>query len=115
MSKLNEEDFAFSVRCAPKHDKDCNDRTTWSFAIADAQPEEEGTPRHIKICPKYFTHESTKPRMNDKKCEPGNRLGTLCRKAPVKFKDFSVGALVLLHELTHLDEVGKLAGLSEVE
>ncbi|PSR77685.1 hypothetical protein BD289DRAFT_343295, partial [Coniella lustricola] len=35
-------------------------------------------------------------------------------KVGAKFKDFSVGGITLLHEMTHLDAVGKLAGYPEV-
>lgn len=89
--------------------------TTDSFAITDAQPEANGTPRQILICPLYFTDPSTiqsstshpyKPnpgRRDDSWCQPGN-----------KFKDFSIGGETLLHEMTHLDAVAASAGYPSV-
>ncbi|KAK8004511.1 hypothetical protein PG989_004230 [Apiospora arundinis] len=112
VAKVNKDDFAFSVRCAPKDDKECQSRTTWSYAVTDARPEDKGTSRQMKICPKYFTDAATKQSMDAKKYDPGNRRGW-CKLAPYKFKDFSVGALVLMHEMTHLDVVGKEAKLPE--
>ena len=102
------------MRCAPQNDDECQSRTTWSYAITDARPEDEGTSRQMTICPKYFTDDATKQSMDAKKYEPGKR-GSWCILAPYKFKRFSVGALVLLHEMTHLDVVGRTASLPEKE
>ena len=84
-------------------------RDTWSWAVTDAQPEDNGTTRQIKICPKYFTDDRTKRSGKDKEYIPGKR-GSWCILQPFKLKDFSIGALTLMHEMTHLDVVGLAAG-----
>lgn len=90
-------------------------RTTESFAITDAQPEVDGTPRQIKICPKYFTDATTKLSTNSKeyKVNPGRRDNSWCQPGN-KFKDFSVGGITLLHEMTHLDALAAAADYPDV-
>ncbi|RYP03117.1 hypothetical protein DL765_010596 [Monosporascus sp. GIB2] len=106
--------YTFTVRCAPEGDEECGSRTTQSWAITDAQPEEDGTPRQMKICPFYFTDASSSRsttshpwipnprRTQDSWCRPGARL-----------RDFSMGGLILLHEMTHLDALARVAGYPE--
>ncbi len=85
-----------------------------SWAATDAQPEENGIPRQMKICPKYFTDSQSKRSAADKDYTPGRR-GSWCILHPFKLNDFSIGALILIHELTHFDVVGKAAGFPEVQ
>ncbi|KAK8118160.1 uncharacterized protein PG998_006441 [Apiospora kogelbergensis] len=114
VAKYEANDYSFTVRCAAKDDADCKVHGGSSFAATDPKPEEKGKPRELKVCPKYFTDEATKQSMDAKKYEPGKR-GSWCKLAPYKFKDFSVGGLVLLHEITHLDAVGIKAKLPNMK
>ncbi|KAI1073904.1 hypothetical protein F5B20DRAFT_586799 [Whalleya microplaca] len=102
--------FKFSVRCAQASDTECQDRNSISFAITDARPQNGDTPREIKICPTFFTHDWTKQSTTSHpyKPNPTRREDSWCTPG-ARFRDFSVGGLVLLHEMTHLDAVGKKA------
>lgn len=69
----------------------------------------------MKICPKYFTDVTSKlSTTDDIYVEPARRNAKGWCKIGAKFKDFSVGGLTLLHEMTHLDAVGKLAEYPQV-
>ncbi|TPX13625.1 uncharacterized protein E0L32_005828 [Thyridium curvatum] len=107
--------YKFSVRCAPNDDQECSSRTTQSFAITDARPQDGDTARQMKICPIYFTHDWSKQSTTSHKWipNPGRRDDSWC-KPEAKFRDFSVGGLVLLHEMTHLDAVTKAASYPSV-
>lgn len=73
--------------------------------------------RQMLICPKYFTDAQTKQSSNTggKTYKPNPRRtdNSWCILSPFKLKDFMVGGQTLLHELTHLDVVGKAANLPE--
>lgn len=90
--------------------------TTQSFAITDARPQDGDTARQMKICPIYFTHDWSKQSTTSHKWipNPGRRDDSWC-KPEAKFRDFSVGGLVLLHEMTHLDAVTKAASYPSVQ
>jgi hypothetical protein len=92
-------------------------RTSWSYAITDAQPEKDSVAREMKICPKYFTDDQTKQSSNSDgktyKPNPKRTDKSWCIKAPFKLKNFMVGGETLLHELTHFDSVGVEAGYPE--
>ncbi|KAI1158792.1 hypothetical protein F5B18DRAFT_667448 [Nemania serpens] len=104
--------YAFSVTCAASDDTECSTRTTESWAITDAQPQDGNTPREMKICPKYFTDALTKRSTTEKIYTPNPKRtdNSWCTPAPYKLSDFMVGGVTLLHEMTHLDIVGVQAG-----
>ncbi|KAI8635564.1 hypothetical protein F5Y19DRAFT_461163 [Xylariaceae sp. FL1651] len=104
--------YKFSVTCAAADDTECKDRTTESFAITDAKPQDGDTAREMKICSKYFTDDLTKRSTTDKVYKPNPKRtdNSWCTPAPYKLSDFMVGGVTLLHEMTHLDIVGVRAG-----
>ncbi|RYP65997.1 hypothetical protein DL769_006163 [Monosporascus sp. CRB-8-3] len=106
--------YTFTVRCAPDGDAECGDRTTNSWAITDAQPEANGTPRQMKICPFYFTDAATRQSSTSYEWIPNPKRTqrSWCRKE-ARFRDFSMGGLTLLHEMTHLDALTHAAGYPE--
>ncbi|KAI1809591.1 hypothetical protein GGS20DRAFT_595961 [Poronia punctata] len=108
--------YKFSVTCAAEDDSQCKDRTTESFAITDAQPQDGDTAREMKICAKYFSDPLTKRSTTDKvyKPHPGRRDNSWCTPDGYKLADFMVGGVTLLHEMTHLDIVGVRADYPEI-
>ncbi|KAI0408283.1 hypothetical protein F4802DRAFT_594224 [Xylaria palmicola] len=100
--------YKFSVRCAPADDK----QDTESFAFTDAKPQDDEIARQMKICPRYFRDNMTKRSTTDKifKPNPGRRDNSWCTPPPYRLKNFMVGGVTLLHEMTHLDVVGVAAG-----
>ncbi|KAL8947581.1 MAG: hypothetical protein Q9183_007772 [Haloplaca sp. 2 TL-2023] len=107
--------FTFSVRCAANDDEQCEEPKggrTSSVAFTDSQPntgDAEGR-REMKICPFFFTGARTTRNLNSKKYE--DRRGGWCVTGQ-RFRDFETGGHSLLHEMTHLDAIGKAAGLPE--
>lgn len=88
------------------------------MAITDAQPQDGNNLREMLICPLFFKDNSKetnhdldfrkfdKPKrnQNDSWCAPGNN-----------FPWYEVAGHTLLHEMTHLDALGKAAGVPERE
>ncbi len=62
----------------------------------------------MTICPLFFTATETKRTLDSKKYD--DKRNGWCVKDQ-KFKDFETGGHTLLHEMTHLDAIGKAAGL----
>ncbi|KAL9034930.1 MAG: hypothetical protein Q9180_005134, partial [Flavoplaca navasiana] len=104
--------FTFSVRCGTDDDKECKapkGGKAQTVAVTDSQPDNEGR-REMKICPLFFTADQTTRNLNSKKYD--DKRGGWCVTGQ-KFADFETGGHTLLHEMTHLDAIGKAAGLPE--
>ncbi|KAI4265172.1 MAG: hypothetical protein L6R38_009609, partial [Xanthoria sp. 2 TBL-2021] len=107
--------FSFSVRCGTNDDEECKapkGGKAQTVAVTDSQPdsgEGEGR-REMKICPLFFTADQTTRSLNSK--EYNDKRGGWCVTGQ-KFGDFETGGHTLLHEMTHLDAIGKAAGLPE--
>ncbi|OJD37394.1 sgnh hydrolase [Diplodia corticola] len=100
--------YKFNVRCA----KSCTGDEKDSLAIADStKVDDDDTRREIKICPLFFTDDRTKNNLASKSYEVDKR-GSWCQTGQ-KFKDFETGGHTILHEMTHLDVVGKEGDLPE--
>jgi hypothetical protein len=99
--------FLFKVSC--KKTADCGDGDTASLAITDALPRTDKFMPTIRLCPKFFDKNTaeTKNDLNSKefKRNPGRRDNSWCQPGS-KFNDIEVAGHTLLHEMTHLDEVG---------
>lgn len=67
----------------------------------------------MKICPLFFTADETTRNLASRKYD-GDKRGSWCQKDQ-KFSDFETGGHTLLHEMTHLDAIGKSAGVPERE
>ncbi|KAI8944382.1 hypothetical protein F4801DRAFT_571947 [Xylaria longipes] len=99
-------DYHFSFLCAPQNDQQCSQGGR-PYAITDSIPEDNGQPRQIKICPLYWTDKGSKLSSNSKKYD-SSRSGW-CTVSPYTFSSIAIGAEVLMHEMSHLDEVGSAA------
>ncbi|EJD37544.1 hypothetical protein AURDEDRAFT_173402 [Auricularia subglabra TFB-10046 SS5] len=90
-----------------------NDPTNppYSLAITDAAPQDGDTLREMKICPRFFSPQQreTKNDLNSKKYDKGKR-GSWCQDGQ-HFRDFETAGHTILHEMTHLDALGKAAGV----
>lgn len=83
-----------------------------SLAITDSTPgKNDGSYPEMKICPLFFTAAVTKNRLDSKSYEK-DADGGWC-KSGQPFKAFETGGHTLLHEMTHLDALGKGAGMPE--
>lgn len=93
-------------------DNKITDHSQSSLAITDAAPQlNDGSYREIKICPLFFTASVTKNRLDSKSYDK-DADNSWC-KSGQPFKDFETGGHTLLHEMTHLDALGKAAGMPE--
>ncbi|KAB2574501.1 hypothetical protein DIS24_g6748 [Lasiodiplodia hormozganensis] len=93
--------YTFSVRCG----KRC---PSGSLAITDSVPQDGNTPREMLICPYFFKAAETKNNLDSKKYTADGWC-----KSGQHFSDFETAGHTILHEMTHLDAVGKSAGLPE--
>ncbi|KAL9611158.1 MAG: hypothetical protein Q9167_004180 [Letrouitia subvulpina] len=82
-----------------------------SLAITDSRPQAGDTPREMKICPRFFTAPETKSDLSSKTYDKAERArNSWCKIDPPLFKNFETAGHTLLHEMTHLDAVGRAAG-----
>ena len=102
--------YTFSVRCAKDDDNDCKASSS-SLVITDARPQDGDTLREMKICPLFFRADVTQNNL-DSRTYDGDKRGSWCQSGQ-HFKDFETAGHTLLHEMTHLDALGKSAGVPE--
>jgi hypothetical protein len=99
--------FQFQVSC--KETDDCGSGDTASFAITDPDPRTDKFMPTIRLCPRFFDPKTpqTKNDLDSKefKKDPGRRDNSWCKPGQ-KFADLETAGNTLLHEMTHLDEVG---------
>jgi hypothetical protein len=85
------------------------DRCKQSLAITDSNPRTEKFTPLMRLCPKFFDPNTreTKNDLDSKESEPkpGRRDNSWCQPGQ-RFRDFETAGLTVLHEMTHLDEVG---------
>ncbi|KAM0794074.1 hypothetical protein BDR22DRAFT_877048 [Usnea florida] len=85
-----------------------------SLAIADVEPISDSFTPTIRLCPQFFTSPRTALFLNDKttKRDPKRKDPSWCQPGQ-PFSFFETAGHTFLHEMTHLDQLGKVAGLSE--
>ena len=102
---------SFNIKCAPAKDPDCK-----KGDIGAADPTEETfSPvgrRVITLCPTFFERKAAKRHLPT----TPEGLKEYCKNHKKKHvDDFETGGVVLLHEITHLDDFGVKAGFPLVQ
>ncbi|KAH8898318.1 hypothetical protein GQ53DRAFT_817596 [Thozetella sp. PMI_491] len=108
--------FKFSIRCGKDDNPSCKDGK--SVAITDAKPQDGDTLREMLICPLFFNPSSTETKndLSSRKFETPKRGQDNSWCAPGNnFPWYEVAGHTILHEMTHLDVIGALAELPEIE
>ncbi|SLM34209.1 Metallopeptidase, catalytic domain [Lasallia pustulata] len=98
----------FIISC--KETDACKD----ALAVTDSAPATSSFTPIIRLCPLFFTDDRTKNFLDSKstKRDPGRRDNSWCQpNQPFSF--FETAGHTFLHEMTHLDQLGVAAGLSE--
>lgn len=92
----------FIVSC--KETSDCKD----ALAVTDAAPISDSFTPTIRLCPLFFSSERTKNNLDSKelKRDPGRKDNSWCKPGQ-KFDFFETAGHTFLHEMTHLDQLGR--------
>ena len=82
-----------------------------SLAVTDALPRSNDFIPRIRLCPRFFDPNSPETRYNlasrDFKKNPSRRDNSWCQPGK-SFPFFETAGHTILHELTHLDEIGSM-------